>query len=143
MGGGGGWMVSVLGAFIWAFGAFAWDRATTVSFGSMVGEGVAGREGPGGEGLLVEEGLVEGVLGLGVVGEGAEEGGNGLGVPFWVWIVEEEVEEVEAVVKGVGGGGEGSGDVMFVLAITREVCEVCSEVGGERGSGRVVWVKGV
>ena len=63
---------------------------------------VEGREGPGGEVLLVEEGLVECVLGLGVVWESAEEGGDGLGVSFWVGIVEEEVEEVEAVVKGVG-----------------------------------------
>ncbi len=62
----------------------------------MVGRGRVGggREGPGGERLLVEEGFVQGVLGLRVVGEGAEEGSNGLGVSFWVRVVEEEVEEV-------------------------------------------------
>jgi len=97
-------MVSVFGAFGWAFWAFAWDRASSFSFGSMVGEGGGrmwlggrvggGREGPGGERLLVEEGFVQGVLGLRVVGEGAEEGSYGLGVPFRVRVVEEEVEEV-------------------------------------------------
>ncbi len=66
----------------------------------VVGSGGGGK-GPGGEVLLVKECLVEGMVSLWVVGEGAEVCGDCLGVAFWVWIVEEEVDEVEAVVKGV------------------------------------------
>lgn len=98
-------------------------------------------KGPGCEWLCVKCRLLECALGLWVVGEGAELGCDVLWVAFGVWVVEEEGDEVDAVVEGVGGVGELGNDVMLVLVVAIEVGKVGSKVGGDRGSRWVTRVK--